>query len=79
MLNCKKALSEVSNYLDDELNAELKQTLDAHLAKCHKCYAVFDTVRKTIEIYCDDKLFSLPDDVRARLHAALKRKFQGCK
>jgi anti-sigma factor RsiW len=79
VLNCKKALGEVSNYLDGELDEELKRTLEAHLNKCHKCYALFDTTQKTIEIYCDDKLFALPDDVRTRLHEALKRKLQGCK
>ena len=79
MLNCKQALSEVSNYLDGALDEELRRTLKVHLEKCHKCYALFDSTRKTIEIYCDDKLFPLPDDVRTRLHEALKRKLQGCK
>jgi hypothetical protein len=37
---------------------------------------VFDTTRKTIELYCDGKLFPLPDPVRSRLHAALHRKWQ---
>jgi anti-sigma factor RsiW len=77
--NCKKALSEVSNYLDGELDAGLKLTLEAHLTYCNHCHAVFDSVKKTIEIYCDDKIFSLPEDVRSRLHEALKRKLQGCK
>jgi hypothetical protein len=37
---------------------------------------VFDTTRKTIELYCDGKLFPLPDEVRNRLHEALKRRAQ---
>jgi hypothetical protein len=37
---------------------------------------VFDTTRKTIELYCDGKLFPLPEDVRARLHEALRRRAQ---
>jgi hypothetical protein len=37
---------------------------------------VFDTTKKTIELYCDGKIFPLPDDVRTRLHEALRRKLQ---
>jgi len=55
----------------------LEQTLEAHLTYCNHCHAVYNTTKKTIELYCDGKLFALPDDVRERLHEALKRKLQG--
>jgi len=76
LLNCKKAVNQLSSYLDGELDQELKQILEAHLGKCNHCHAVFDTTRKTIELYCDGKLFPLPDEVRNRLHEALKRRAQ---
>ncbi len=60
MLTCKKAINQISNYLDGDLDEELKHTLETHLTKCHHCHAVFDTTKKTIELYCDGKLFSLP-------------------
>jgi hypothetical protein len=28
-------------------------------------------------LYCDGRLFALPEEVHARLHAALRRKLQG--
>ena len=73
-MKCNKAIKEISGYLDGELDAELKVTLEAHLTYCNHCHAVYDSTKKTIEIYCDDKLFSLPEEVRTRLHEALKRK-----
>ena len=76
LLICKKAVIQLSSYLDGELDEELKQTLEAHLGKCHHCHAVFDTTRKTIELYCDGKIFPLPNDVRERLHDALRRRAQ---
>ncbi len=72
-------MKEISGYLDGELTQDLKVTLETHLTYCNHCHAVFDSTKKTIELYCDGKLFSLPDDVRTRLHEALKRKLQGCK
>ncbi len=76
-MKCNQAIKEISGYLDGELDSELKQTLEAHLTYCNHCHAVFDTTKKTIELYCDGKVYSLPDDVRMRLHEALKRKLHG--
>ena len=75
-VKCRNAVNELSNYLDGELDEELKMTIQAHLGKCHHCHAVFDTTRKTIDLYCDGKLFPLPEDVRGRLHEALRRRAQ---
>jgi len=74
LLNCKKVIREISSYLDGELDEELKRSLEAHLMACHHCQVVFDTTRKTIELYCDGKVFPLPEGVRTRLHEALRRK-----
>jgi len=73
-VKCGEAFKEISKYLDGELGAELKQILDVHLVKCPHCKVVFDTTQKTIALYCDGKLFSLPAGVRDRLHEALKKK-----
>ena len=73
-MKCKNAVNQISAYLDGELDLELKNTLEIHLGRCQHCQAVFDTTRKTIDLYCDGKLFRLPPDVRARLHEALRRR-----
>lgn len=75
MLNCKKVLLEISNFLDGNLDEDLKRDIETHIRMCHHCKVVFDTTRKTIELYCDGKLFTLPEDVRARLHESLRRKW----
>ncbi len=75
-MNCRKAINEISNYLNGDLDDELRQTIQAHLDGCHHCHAVFDTTKKTIQLYCDGKLFELPNGVRQRLHEALRRKLQ---
>jgi anti-sigma factor RsiW len=72
-VKCRDCFKELSNYLDGEIDPSLKRELEEHLGKCHRCQVVFDSARKTIELYCDGKLFELPDGVRDRLHAALRR------
>jgi len=76
LINCKDCLHQISSYLDGEMDADLKRSLEEHLVFCHNCQVVVDSTRKTIELYCDGKLFQLPGEVRARLHAALWQRFQ---
>jgi anti-sigma factor RsiW len=75
-VNCNKAIKEICRYLDGELDEALKSTLEVHLTYCNHCSAVYDSTRKTIELFCDGKVFALPDAVHSRLHEALKRKLQ---
>jgi anti-sigma factor RsiW len=76
LFDCKNAIQEISSYLDGDLDPDLKRDLEGHLKGCHHCKAVVDTTRKTIELYCDGKLFPLPEGVRSRLHEALRRKWE---
>ncbi len=57
-MNCKNAIQEISGYLDSDLDEGLRKDLEDHLRGCQHCKAVVDTTRKTIELYCDGKLFS---------------------
>ena len=75
-MTCKEAFQEISKYLDGELAEDFKRVLDEHLCKCAHCKVVFDTTRKVIELYCDGRLFPMPDMVSNRLHQALRRKYQ---
>ena len=76
LLNCRDCLEQISNYLDGELEAGLRRRLEDHLKMCQHCRVVFDSTRKTIELYCDGRLFPLPEDVRDHLHQALRRKWE---
>jgi len=76
LLNCKDCLKEISSYLDGDMEPDLKRHLEEHLSLCHHCQVVFDSARKTIELYCDGRLFPLPLEVRDRLHRALRRRWE---
>jgi len=76
LVKCNDCLKQISSYLDGEIDADLKQMLEEHLGRCHHCQVVFDSTRKTIELYCDGELFQLPTATRDRLHDALRRHWQ---
>ena len=73
-MNCQDVILEVSSYLDGELGPEILAELTIHLGGCQHCGVIVDTVRKTIDIYCQAEPAPLADDVRARLHAALAKR-----
>ena len=71
-MNCKAVIREISNYIDGELEATIKQELERHLAHCEDCTMILDQTRNSIEILCDSEPIPLPADLHSRLHAALR-------
>jgi len=76
LISCKQFLEELNEYLDETAAAELRQELEAHLAACPNCWVICDTTRKTIQIYKGVDPYPMPEDVGARLRAALQKKVQ---
>jgi anti-sigma factor RsiW len=74
-LNCKSVISELSNYLDGELELAAKRQLEQHLVDCQECNLVVNQTKLTVDIFCDSEPVARPRDVQTRLHEALRRKF----
>ena len=73
-MTCSEFLKELTDYLDETLDARTRSELEDHLTWCHDCFVVCNTTKKTIEIYRDHQLFELPDDLRTRLQSAIMAK-----
>jgi anti-sigma factor RsiW len=74
LLTCKDFLRELSDYLDESLDAQVRARLEEHIAACPNCWVIADTTRKTLKIYKGMEPYPVPDDVQSRLMAALERK-----
>ena len=74
MLTCKDFLKELSDYLDESTDTELRTKLEQHMNKCPNCWVIADTTRKTIQIYKGMEPYPIPVDVEARLMRALEKK-----
>jgi anti-sigma factor RsiW len=71
---CRRMLSQLSDYADDALAAELCAELESHLADCEHCRIVLDTLRKTLSLVrClpDEEPAPLPPGVEQRLFDVL--------
>lgn len=74
MISCRKLLSELSNFLDDDVDPRLREELEKHLKACPECWVVCDTTRQTIMIFRGNEPYPLPEEVHTRLTLALRRK-----
>ena len=74
MLTCKDFLHWLNEYVDETADTETRSHLEEHVNACPNCWVIFDTTKKTVQVYKGMELQSLPDDVEARLMAALSRR-----
>ena len=74
MLTCKEFLQELSDYLDEKTDVELRAKLERHITECPNCWVVCDTTKKTIQVFKGMQEYAIPTDVHTRLMAAVERK-----
>ena len=74
MLTCKDFLAELTDYLDEAVDAEVRSKLEKHITECPNCWVIADTTKKTIRIYKGMEPYSIPAEVESRLMAALEKK-----
>jgi Putative zinc-finger len=59
-LSCKQVTRELSNYIDGQLDPEMRRQITEHLRLCNRCAVVFDTMRKLLYIAGDENMFVMP-------------------
>ncbi len=77
-MDCRQFLEELSNYLDGEVTAGIREAVQEHIAFCHKCEVIYNSTRRTLEIItdCGQQTYVLPEDVSQRLYARLRARFK---
>ena len=70
---CKKLILELSNYLDNEVDATLRREFEEHVGCCPDCKVVIDTTKQTIQIFRGCEPVPLPPSLHERLQQAIRR------
>lgn len=78
MLTCKDFLSELNDLLDESIAPEVRRSVEAHVNECPNCWVVYDTTKKTVQIYKGMEPQAIPEEVHKRLLAALEKKQAAC-
>ena len=69
MVTCKTIIGQISEYLDGNVSAEMRETIERHLRGCRRCSAVYDSTRKMLVIMGDETIFEIPEGYGHRLHS----------
>ena len=77
ILECKHVWNYISEYLDDSLSPETRESVQRHLEHCEICSAILDLTRNIVVLTADDRIFELPVGFSERLHARLAEEMKG--
>ena len=73
-ISCLEVIRELSNYVDQDVQPELRADIEAHLPTCAHCTAIYDGLRNTITLMADGRSFELPIGFSQRLRHKLVQK-----
>jgi anti-sigma factor RsiW len=71
---CKEFLRELSEFLDNTLDAESRLELEQHVNNCPNCFVVTDTTKRTIQVYKGMEPKVIPEPMRTKLMEAVRKK-----
>jgi anti-sigma factor RsiW len=71
-ISCLEVWREISNYIDGDVDAELRARMEAHFKKCAHCTAVLDGVRNIVKLVGDGVEHELPAGFSQRLYNRIK-------
>ncbi len=74
-ISCVEVWREISNYVDDSVDPELRRRMEEHFKGCEHCTAVLDGTRNVVRLVGDNRSFDLPAGFSDRLKKRLQEKF----
>jgi anti-sigma factor RsiW len=74
MLNCEQVWRETSSYVDGDVDAALRSTMDEHFRTCQKCASVLAGTRNVVQLYGDERMLEVPAGFSQRLEKRLGKR-----
>jgi anti-sigma factor (TIGR02949 family) len=79
LLTCKDFLKGLNDFLDQTADPETREHLKKHVNECPNCWVIFDTTKRTVQVYKGMEPQTLPEDLHNRLMKAIEKKMAACK
>lgn len=72
VINCEQVWLEISDYLDGEVDLELRAAIEEHVKACQRCTAVLNGMRNVTQVYRNERMMEVPTGFSRRLHQRLE-------
>jgi anti-sigma factor RsiW len=74
---CEQILTQISGYLDGDLDTTACETIEQHCQQCSSCAALVKGLRETVGLCRQAGSAPLPDAVRRRARESVRRLLDG--
>lgn len=74
-ISCVEVWREISNYIDGDVEPELKARLELHFKRCKDCRAVLHGTDNTVHLLTDGDWYPLPEGFSERLFSRLSSEY----
>ncbi len=75
-ISCVEVWREISNYIDGDVEPELKARLELHFTRCKDCRAVLHGAGNTVRLLTDGDWYPLPEGFSERLFLRLSSEYR---
>jgi len=73
-ISCVEVWQEISNYIDGQVDPELRARMEAHFKNCKHCSAIHDGTRNVVRLIGDGHTFEVPAGFSKRLYSKLPKR-----
>ncbi len=75
-ISCRDVWQQISNFIEDDVDSNLRARLEAHFKECQHCLAIFDGTRNVVALVGDGVSFEVPSGFGRRLYSRLKQELK---
>ena len=73
-ISCLEVWREISNYLDGDVDREMRARMEAHFKVCAHCTAILDGIKNVVKLVGDGVEYQMPEGFSKRLYDKIKAK-----
>jgi hypothetical protein len=73
-ISCLEVWKEISNYIDNDVEPEIRARMEAHFKACAHCTAILDGTRNVVKLVGDGMEYKVPEGFSRRLYDRIRDK-----
>ncbi|MGB9361776.1 MAG: zf-HC2 domain-containing protein, partial [Candidatus Sulfotelmatobacter sp.] len=72
-VNCEQVWREISSYVDGDVDAALRASMDEHFQACKRCASILAGTRNVVRLYGDERMLEVPAGFSRRMEKRLAK------
>ena len=70
-ISCQEVFRQISNFIEGDLDPQLRARMEAHFKDCAHCSAILDGTRNVMKLVGDGRAFEIPASVSQKFYKKL--------